>query len=39
MSIFLLILGLTLPIPRVGWNLQEAARLVSAFRFVLSYCC
>ena len=37
MLIFLLVLGLTLIIPRVGWNLQEAARLVSAFRFVLSY--
>ena len=37
MLIFLLLLELTLIIPRVGWNLQEAARLVSAFRFVLSY--
>ena len=35
--LILLALGLTLIIPRVGWNLQEVARLVSAFRFVLSY--
>ena len=38
MLIFLLGLALTSTIPRVGWNLEEVARLVSAFRFVLTYC-